>query len=206
MRTFQSLRTAVPGLPSMLVVIVAAVAVHGVSRAGPGLPDGWTRAGSTPADFDMGTDHSVAHAGKSSGYLRSKVAKPAGFGTLMQMCKAEEFQGKRVRLSAWIKAENVRSWAGLWMRVDGNEPNHMLAFDNMQSRPIKGTSDWRQYAIVLDVAPEAKDIAFGILLNGPGAVWLDEVSFEVVDRSVPTTGTGPGADLAAKPVNLDFEE
>jgi len=168
------------------------------------LPDGWIRAGSAPADFDMGVDQSVAHSGKASGYLKSKVAKPTGFGTLMQMCKAEQFHGKRVRLSAWVKTDNVTGWAGLWMRVDGPEAK-MLAFDNMQSRPIKGTWGWTQYNIVLDVAPDAKDIAFGILLEGTGGVWLDDLSFETVDRSVPTTGSIGGGDLAAEPNNLDFE-
>jgi AraC family transcriptional regulator len=27
----------------------------------------------------------------------------------------------------------------------------MVAFDNMQDRPIKGTTDWQRYEVVLDV-------------------------------------------------------
>jgi hypothetical protein len=96
-------------------------------------------------------------------------------------------------------------WAGLWLRVDGSDPNRSLAFDNMQSRPIKGTSGWSQCQIVLDVAPDAKDIAFGILLDGQGGVWLDDINFEIVDLSVPTTGMRASVDLPAKPKNLDFE-
>lgn len=169
----------------------------------PGLPDGWIRAGAAPVDYDMGMDQKTAHAGKASGYLRAKVAKPRDFGTLMQMCGAGEFPGQRVRMSAWVKSEQVTDWAGLWMRVDGTGPNQTLALDNMQSRPIKGTTGWSLYQIVLDVAPEAKDIAFGILLEGPGAVWIDEIKFEVVDQSVPTT---EGNALAAAPRNLSFEK
>ena len=204
MRTSQLRRAVLLGSGIVLVAILAALSIQ-TSGASLGMPDGWIRAGSTPADFDMGTDRSVAHAGKTSGYLKSKVAKPGGFGTLMQMCNAEEFHGKRVRMSAWVKSEKVMSWAGLWMRVDGAVASQPLAFDNMQSRPIKGTSGWSQHQVVLDVAPEAKDIAFGILLDGPGAVWLDEMKFEVVDQTVPTTGVGAGGNLAAKPQNLDFE-
>ena len=37
------------------------------------------------------------------------------------------------------------SWAGLWMRVDKGKD--MVAFDNMQDRPIKGTTDWQRYYI-----------------------------------------------------------
>lgn len=205
MSTSQPRRAVLLGSGIVFVAILAALSIH-PSGASLGMPDGWIRAGSAPADFDMGTDQSVAYAGKASGYLKSKVAKPGGFGTLMQKCKAEEFHGKRVRMSAWVKSEKVMSWAGLWMRVDGPEASQPLAFDNMQSRPIKGTSGWSQHQVVLDVAPEAKDIAFGILLDGPGAVWLDEIKFEVVDQSVPTTDTGAGGKLAAEPQNLDFEK
>ena len=36
------------------------------------------------------------------------------------------------------------------MRVDGGD-GQILSFDNMHSRPIKGTKDWKQYQITLDV-------------------------------------------------------
>ena len=195
-----------PSRASLFLVLIVMLAPLGLSSAGGDVPEGWIRAGSAPADFDMGIDHAIVHAGKSSGFLKSKVTKPAGFGTLMQMCKGDEFHGKRVRMSAWVRSENVTDWAGLWMRVDGSDANQALAFDNMQSRPIRGNSEWKKHQIVLDVAPEAKDIAFGILLQGTGHVWLDGVTFEVVDRSVPSTGRSLGTDLALQPQNLDFEK
>lgn len=195
-------------LSGSALLFVAAFAVTNLHAAdvGTALRGGWIRAGSAPGDFDMGTDPAVAHSGKTSGFIKSKVAKPAGFGTLMQMAKAEPFHGKRVRMTAWAKSSDVANWAGLWMRVDGADKNRPLAFDNMQTRPIKGSSEWTQHQVVLDVAPEATDIGFGILLDGPGGVWLDDVKFEVVDRSVPTTGMSAGGSLAGKPGNLDFEE
>lgn len=168
------------------------------------LPDGWIRAGSAPKDYEMGSDPSAAHSGKAGGYLKSITDHTGGFGTLMQQCKGERFLGKRVRLSGWVKSENVTDWAGLWMRVDGTD-EQMLAFDNMHGRPIKGTSAWKRYEIVLDVAPDAKDIAFGILLSGPGEVWVDDVVFEVVDKGVALTLPGETQTLADNPVNLDFE-
>ena len=89
------------------------------------------------------------------------------------------------------------------MRVDGDTPSATLAFDNMQSRPIRGTKDWARYSVVLDVAPSAKGISFGILVDGEGAVWLNDVQFQVVDSSVPTTNTL--SQVAKKPMNLNFE-
>ncbi len=188
-----------------LIMLSAAGASLAAEEGKAALREGWIRAGSAPVDFDMGTDRTTAHDGSASGYLKSKVAKPKGFGTLMQMFKGDEFHGQRVRMSGWVKADKVNGWAGLWMRVDGQDMK-MTAFDNMQSRPIKGTAAWTHHEIVLDVAPDTRDIAFGILLDGTGAVWLDQIHFEVVDKSVPTTGGSSGPELARAPTNLDFEK
>jgi hypothetical protein len=154
----------------------------------------------------MGTDPSAAHTGKAGAYLKSKTPEAGGFGTFMQICKAAPFHGKRVRMSGWVKSAGVEKWAGLWMRVDGLDPSRHLAFDNMQGRPIKGTSPWTRYEIVLDVAPEARDIAFGILLSGAGGVWVDDIAFEVVDKTVALTAGAPSEEYADNPMNLDFEK
>ncbi len=200
------------GFVTLAVSVVLILALHphrsgasGSGTSGSSMPNGWISAGSAPKDFDMGADHAAGHAGKACGFLKAKVAKPSGFGTLMQMCKADGYLGKRVRMSAWVRADHVTGWAGVWMRVDGTD-NKMLAFDNMRSRPITGTQGWTKAQVVLDVAPEASALAFGILLDGPGVVWIDDVQFEVVDKSVATTGVGMGPSLAAAPQNLDFEK
>lgn len=110
----------------------------------------------------------------------------------MQSFKPGKFSGKRVRLSGWIKADKVSDWAGLWMRVDGGS-QEPLAFDNMGNRPIKETKDWTRYEVVLDVDSKATNVAFGVLLAGTGSVWLDDLRFDIVDKSTPTT------DLSASP-------
>jgi hypothetical protein len=128
----------------------------------------------------------------------------------MQSVQADDYKGKRVRLSGWVKAAGIAEWAGLWMRVDGpaapgsNFPAS-LAFDNMQDRPIKGTTGWTRHNIVLDVAPEATFISFGILLRGVGQAWIDDLSLETVGKDVPLTGQALSGAPRKKPVNLDFE-
>ena len=166
-------------------------------------PAGWFLAGSDPASYTMTRDTQVRHGTSPSGELASTRASK-GFGTMMQVVDAVDYTGKRMRLSGWVKAKSVTDWAGMWMRVDGGgSPAKAIAFDNMQSRPIKGTRDWRQYDVVLDVAPEAKSISFGILLGGEGRVWLSDVKFEPVPTTVPTTESVPRAP-SRKPANLDF--
>jgi hypothetical protein len=166
---------------------------------------GWVRAGSPAEDYAVGVDHKVAHTGHASGFIRSARSRPAGAGALMQVVDAGDHRGRRVRLSAWVRARKVRGRAGAWMRVDGAEPGHALAADDMSSRPITGTSDWAPCEIVLDVAPEATTIAFGLLLEGAGHAWIDDVALEDVDASVPLTGGPVPPPSRALPDNLGFE-
>ena len=110
----------------------------------------WFMAGSDPQDYELGIDANAVHNGKNSGFLKAKVSEPRGFGTMMQMFKANDYLNKRMRFSAFVKSEGIEAWAGLWMRIDG--PQHgSLGFDNMQNRPIKGTTNWHKYDVVLDV-------------------------------------------------------
>jgi hypothetical protein len=162
------------------------------------LPDGWIKAGDRPNAYDMDVDPTALFGGKPSARVRSKEKAIDGFGTLMQTVKAGDYRGKRVRLTANVKTENVEDWAGLWMRVDSGN-RRATSFDNMEDRPMKGTLDWKPYQVVLDVDNEADAVAFGILLEGTGTVWLNQARIEVVDKTVPTTGGGNKA-----PVNLDF--
>jgi hypothetical protein len=75
----------------------------------------------------------------------------------------------------------------------------------MQNRSIKGTTDWKRYDVVLDVAEEAAEVAFGILLSQTGAVWISAVSVEVTDRGVATTNFTAERPNKA-PRNVDLNE
>jgi len=189
------------------IALLALALAPTMALAADSIPNGWIKAGSHPAEYEVGIDSSIHHGGRASGYVKAITKDLHGFGTLMQTTSPGQFLGKRVRLSAFVKAEMVSDWAGVWMRVDGpsegNQPKS-LAFDNMQGRPIKGTIDWTRVEIVLDVPNDAIDIAFGILLSQGGEVWLDDLTFEIVPTTVPVTGRGSAVNKA--PTNLDFEK
>ena len=166
------------------------------------VPTGWILAGSKPKSYEVGTDSQAAYNGHPSAYLKAREPVSDGFGTLMQEFRADKYVGKRVRFSAFAKSDGVADWAGLWMRVDKDKDS--VAFDNMQDRPIKGTTGWQRYEVVQDVPQDATGIFYGILLGGSGTVWLNSARFEVVGADVPTTG-GKSPKLLDGPTNLDFE-
>lgn len=186
---------------SRKTVIFAAGLAAAALGAYAAAPDGWLLAGSKPANYDTGVDQKTLYNARPSAYLNAK-AEVDGFGTLMQQFNPAQYVGKRVRFSAWVKSQNVTQWAGLWLRVDGPS-GALLGFDNMEDRPIKGTSDWQKYEVVLDVKDKATNVAFGILLAGAGEVWINSANFEVVSASTPTTGN---ARVADGPANLGFDK
>lgn len=171
-------------------------------------PTGWFNAGSKPKSYEMGIDKGSGQDGKNAATIKSIDKKIDGFGTLMQQSKPDKFLGKRVRMTGFVKSENVLNWAGIWLRVDETGSKQPLSFDNMSDRPIKGTTDWAKYEIVLDVPSNASLIAYGALLGGTGQIWFDNISFEVVGDNIPTTGSVKGKKSATQdePTNLDFEK
>lgn len=135
------------------------------------------------------------------GLLKSLTNEPYGVGFWSQQILADEYQGQRLIFSGYIRTENIEKWAGLWMRVE-DEQGQLLSFDFMQSRPIHGTQPWTKTEVVLDIPNEGANVVFGILLDGPGQIWVKEVSMEIVDMTIATTNWGPPRP---QPVGLDFE-
>ena len=187
-----------------LFVIAIIVTTFIIANNSNKIPDGWFPAGSNPSEYEMGTDNSTFQSGNSCAYIKSKSPKEKEFGTLMQTISAENYLGKRLQLSGYVKSENVKGWSGLWMRIDGYN-NQQLGFDNMQGRAIKGTTEWKKYEIVLDIPSNCKSINYGLLLGGEGKVWFDNFKLEEVDKSIPVTNLRKENKLLSQPINLDFE-
>lgn len=172
------------------------------------VPSNWFKAGSKPNSYTMYVDKGSGEDGKTAVTIKSIDEKINGFGTLMQQCKPNKYLGKRIKMSGYVKSENVSGWSGLWVRVDQSNSDVPLSFDNMHDRTITGTTDWKKYEIILDVPNNASLIAFGALLSGTGQIWFDKLSFEIVDDNYKTTGSVNGKKTMTieEPSNLDFEE
>lgn len=173
------------------------------TRLGP-LPDPWFITGSRAPDYEVGLlpetrdGHRIVQL-----RLRSADRQPDGFGALMQSIAASRYLGRRIRFSATVRTQELTSWAGLWLRIDGAQG--ILMIDNMQDRPLRESTDWTEAGIVLDVPEQATKLHFGALLSGAGAVDLTQPWFGEVGLSVPVTAepSSPGS-LPDEPQALDF--
>lgn len=93
----------------------------------------------------------------------------------------KNYKGRKITLSGYIKTENVKKgWAGLWMRIDPE-----IAFDNMEERGIKGTTDWTKYEITLKMNPKkTTKIVFGGMLVGSGKMWIDDLKVTIDGKKI----------------------
>lgn len=172
------------------------------------IPSNWFVAGSSPNSYDMGIDLGKDQNGGNAATIKSLEKKISGFGTLMQQCNPDRFLGKRIKMSGFVKSENVKTHSGLWLRIDrGAKP---VSFDNMKTRPIKGTTEWKKYEIVLDVPIDATRISYGALISGTGQIWFDDLLFEIVDDTIKPTSSINSKESSyntlEEPANLDFEK
>lgn len=158
-------------------------------------PKGWIIAGSAPQQYVIGSEKC---ANGKCAFIKARSGAPTGYGTLMQEVAADNYRGKRLRLSALLKTADAGR-AQLWMRMDGAD-SKMLGFYNMDDRPVTGTNDWKRYSLVLDVPEGTQDIAFGMFLNGKGEVWAEDFRLEAVGKDVPVSNF----QMPKAPVNLNF--
>lgn len=164
---------------------------------------GWYITGSDPGSYNIGTEVTADRGGKVA-FLKSNEPKIKGFGSLMQNFRPTEFIGEKVKLTGFIKSKDLTDWAGMWMRIDvpngPGKPMKCEGFDNMQNRPIKGTTEWTQYEIILDVPKECTNIAYGVLISKTGNLWIDDFKFEVIKKETIII------DSKEEPMNMSFEE
>lgn len=164
------------------------------------IPQGWFKSGSDKENYKVVIDTEKKFDGDRSVHIESLPGAKDGFVTLVQSLDANEYSNQRIMLSVAIKTNEVEGAAGAWFRV--NDAKKMISMDNMSARSIKGTSDWQEYNLVLDVPSSATKLFYGVLFQGTGEIWADSFSISEVDLNTPVTATMYGTH---KPRNLDFE-
>lgn len=132
------------------------------------------------------------------------TAAPAGpnFGVATGTFPRTVAAGHKITFSGYIKTEAITTgYAGLWWRVDGG-PTGRLAFDNMANRGAKGTTDWTHYSIALPVDTSVRNINFGLLMNGDGTAWFDDLTIEIDGRAYTDESAFALGFEAAQPVGF----
>ena len=140
-----------------------------------GVPTGW--GGGPPGTFVV--DGQIVHGGKWAVRIERDDKSQGAFSTITRMIPID-FAGESLELRGFLRTEGVSEFAGLWMREDGDSGS--VAFDNMQSRQLKGTTEWTEYSIKLPLEKSGKRLFVGVLAAGVGKVWADDLHLLVDGR------------------------
>lgn len=179
-------------------------------------PTEWGITGSNAEGYTLQTDRlRPLSGGACAALLAIPEADTSRFGAMFQLASARGFVGKRLELSGYIASHDASAGASLWLRADAGDGT-TVGFENTMLRGIRGTQDWTYQNIVMDIPPEAATLMYGAVLNGRGALYVDDLQFRIVDESTPVTArpvpirplpsAGAGSQVSVVPRNLDFEQ
>lgn len=199
-------------------LVLAATALAGAAHAEV-LPPDWFEIRFMPENYEVTLAGDAKFEGSYGASVRrtGPGVKPGDFGGFIQAARAAPWRGQRVAMRAWIKSEHADS-GQMWLRIDA--ANDFLAMDNMDNRPIKGTTGWALYEIVMDVPLRAEYLVYGLFLAGGGRVDFDNVQFLPAPVGAKATNQYKEGYMKLKhgqnytpprivfdsPSNLDFEQ
>lgn len=209
--------------------------------------NGWSKGDTASEQYAVLVDSSVSLSHKASALIvvkgtggqettsyrivngEGRVTFPGvAAGSLTQAIRADQFRGRRVRFSGYLKSLELGKLAQLWLRVEGAE--HALEFGEITKA---ASTDWLKYEVALNVPEDSLILHLGFDLINGGQLWGDDFRFEVVDDNVLVTSINGYREqmqkeflnkpeeerarleqrnrenakkLPLKPVNLDFEQ
>lgn len=146
--------------------------------SGNSLPVGWFQWGGT--EYNLRADSTYSIKGNSSGTVQAP-AKGKSFGCIAYKIP-NGYHGTTIRLEGYIKTEKIKNgYAGLMLRLD--KGNNTVAFDNMQTRGITGSTNWKKYYI--DLPFEDVDVIYvaGIVM-GEGQAWFDNFKISIDGKNI----------------------
>jgi hypothetical protein len=162
-------------------------------------PQKWLAMGEQNFELcDAGIDAKMLLAGQRNLSIACKVPLRAN---LRQATEAPPWWGKRVRLSGWLKTENVEPRPGGAGQIGAAQPGAALYLavpdgrgqgGQVYNAVVIGTTEWTYQELVVDIPRAGPFIPMGLSLIGTGQVWVRDLKFEEVSRDTPVTPL-PGA-------------
>ncbi len=141
-----------------------------------GMPTGWSYIG---RGFRASVDKTTHQLGTKSLLLESYGNDTANsyYKFYHKFMLAYE-PNMKVTLSASIKTENLeRGFASLWVHL--NDYDSVLFSKGLDNMDIRGTTDWKRYSYEFTIPFKAKFLSYGIIVNGAGKAWFDDVKLEI---------------------------
>lgn len=172
------------------IVMILVSAPAAASSQVAATPLRWSAGSADMSAFEITRDTTIAHGGHTSIRVRS-VDEPQSFVDVSVGLSPQPYLGRRIRFSVFLRSASLGgAGALLWARAD--DANHkFVGYANSQATPIRGTTDWTQVSISVDVAASTVKLYVGVWSFGIGSLWIDDARVE--------------SDGGIAPVDFSFE-
>ena len=148
----------------------------------------WRQSIINAQDYPMTTDLANTHDGSPSicfayaGPDNASARSFAWFGHTIHYPESERYAGHTVRLSGWIKTENVSNHVQPQIRPLSGLIMHFKRLGNdsmVQDKSIRGTLNWTPFSLTCDIPKNTGHIETSFIFWGSGKVWIDTNSLEL---------------------------
>ncbi|MFZ6871861.1 erythromycin esterase family protein [Undibacterium sp. Di27W] len=140
------------------------------------LPTGWKVIATA---HTVSADCQIAKEGKCSVRLESQAQTSKDSTTaLAQTLIASTIYGHPLILSGWIKTQDVKGQAEIFLQVD-SKAKSAVAESSLNKLAPRANQDWQRFSIRVPVAANATVVHIGIGLKGKGTAWFDGMTLEV---------------------------
>lgn len=108
-----------------------------------------------------------------------------------------DWAGATLHAGAWIRTEEAGG-AALWVQCWQRRPLRLLLTASTAQRdPVRGTQDWREVNMPVEVPPGTDFITFRCVLTGTGSAWFDDAFLQRQDDAKPPVA--PAASPSVPP-------
>ena len=104
------------------------------------------------------------------------------YGAMNQLVPLQgSWIGKTARLTAYLKtADAVDGGAGLTLQMLGGA-GEILDWNHMNDSKVRLSKSWQTYSVTLKILPKTASISIGVMLEGGGTLWADDMKLELLD-------------------------
>jgi RNA polymerase sigma factor (sigma-70 family) len=147
----------------------------------------WRHTSESPNTYSQADDYTVTHNGHHTVCLAYTAKEPPRgawmwWGQKIRPPDFEKYLGHSMRMSGWVKLENVSG--RLQPCVRPWDKNSHWGQDSMSNDySLKGTKDWTKFTVTGKIAEDTAHIDTPFILWGSGKAWIDmdSLKFEVVN-------------------------
>jgi len=153
------------------------------------VPEGWIKwvsEKSPETAYEAGSDTKIYYSPPKSYYLKfidnSKTEIAHSNASLYQDLRSDKYFGKRIKISAFLRGENLSDKARLFILIS-KDGKHLKRADG----GIVVSSDWKHDSVVADIE-DGSTFMYGLSMSGKGQAWIDDINIEIVGKDVPEKG------------------